>query len=62
MKHPGTFSSIYAFSPCCMGDWDLRLDDAMKAAEAVTSPDQIRSAPPCSKVSGRGRRLVTRPE
>jgi S-formylglutathione hydrolase FrmB len=45
MKYPGTFSTIYAFSPCCMGDWDVRWDDAMKAAGAVTSLDQIRSAP-----------------
>lgn len=44
MKHPEVFSSIYALSACCLDNSDLQMNDGMKAAEAVTSPDQIHEA------------------
>jgi enterochelin esterase-like enzyme len=44
MKHPEVFFSIYALSPCCMDNSNLQMNDGMKGAEAVTSPEQIHTA------------------
>jgi len=45
MRHPEVFSSIYSLSPCCLDNSDLQMNDGMKGAEAVTSADQIHTAP-----------------
>jgi S-formylglutathione hydrolase len=45
MTHPEVFSSIYSLSPCCLINSDLQMNDGIKGAEAVTSSDQIHTAP-----------------